>query len=157
MFKCSTGPSCPLLGALRGRAGTLRIWAQERDLPSLRPGGPSLGSSPEKKTLVLTPRGNSVHYFRHIPQDPEEERGGGEKSFGASTVTKLRFHPQASTFPPPPGEASASSPSGPQIRPREGPRPPMCLHPTRRKAGAASRCPRRTRTFSRRDSETRRV
>lgn len=164
-------PCTSCSGGVGGRAGTLQIWYQERAFPSLRARWPQSGKfsrkkqkqknpqknkHPKKPTLVLTPGRNSVHYFRHIPQGSRRNVGEGKKSFGASSHRTKRFHPRARPFPAL-GRGRGLTPLRSPRPPQRGPATPSRLHLTLRKAGAASCCPRRTRTFSLRDSETRRV
>ena len=171
-FNCSTGPARPVLGGSEEGQERFRFGTKSVLSPVSGPGGLSPGSSPEKNknkkktpqknkhpkkpTLVLTPGRNSVHYFRHIPQGSRRNVEEGKKSFGASSHRTKRFHPRARPFPAL-GRGRGLTPLRSPRPPQRGPATPSRLHLTLRKAGAASCCPRRTRTFSLRDSETRRV
>lgn len=164
-FHCSTSPLSPVLGWDPGKGNNSEFGPKSVLFPNSWPGGPSQRSSPEKKKkkkkkmLVLTPRRYSVCSFRHIPQGPKRNAGEGARVSGLHhDQTRERSHPRVPIFPRPGkgrGLIPLGSPSPPlRARPLA---PSQQLHLALRKAGAASRCPQRTRTFSLCDSETRRV
>lgn len=137
-----TGPFLPCSGGSRDEQGRSEFGPKSVSSPA-SPGQVArvwdvLQKKKKKKTSLYSPRKFCPLFQTHSSR-PDEERGGGGKSFGAFSRTKLKDP----TLGPPPspslGRASAQSRSSPQTDTQRGPEtPPSYLPATRRKTGAAA-------------------
>lgn len=125
---CSTGPFLLCSGGSRDEQGRSEFGPKSVSSPAypgqVAPVWEVLQKKKKKDASPYSPRKFCPLFQTHSSR-PEEERGGGGKSFGAFSRTKLKDP----TLEPPPspslGRASAQSPSSPQTHTQRGPETPL--------------------------------